>query len=103
MTADDFLRPIRLDGAGNPTWPLPELDVPQQDAWLLLHDGECQLNPKLAELVLRNAAERPDIALFYGDEVVHFIISLQFAQPEVRGWRLSATDYREAEWACVDG
>jgi [CysO sulfur-carrier protein]-S-L-cysteine hydrolase len=38
----------------------------------------------------------------YGAEVVHFIISLQFAQPEVRGWRLSPTSYAEADWTCVD-
>jgi proteasome lid subunit RPN8/RPN11 len=39
---------------------------------------------------------------FYGDGLVHFIISLQFAQPEVRGWRLTATDYREADWEVVE-
>jgi proteasome lid subunit RPN8/RPN11 len=39
---------------------------------------------------------------FYGEEVVHFIISLQFAQPEVRGWRLTPTDYREADWGCIE-
>lgn len=38
----------------------------------------------------------------YGEEVVHFIISLQFAQPEVRGWRLATHAYREADWACID-
>jgi proteasome lid subunit RPN8/RPN11 len=39
---------------------------------------------------------------FYGEEVVHFIISLQSAQPEVRGWRLSENKYREADWLVVE-
>ncbi|HZT83219.1 MAG TPA: M67 family metallopeptidase [Gemmataceae bacterium] len=29
------------------------------------------------------------------------IVSLQGAAPEVRAWRLTETDYREAEWECV--
>jgi hypothetical protein len=34
--------------------------------------------------------------------VVNLIISLQSAQPEVRGWWLTANDYREAEWSCTE-
>jgi len=45
---------------------------------------------------------RTDLANNYWGEVVNLIISLQNAQPEVRGWRMSATDYREAEWQAVD-
>lgn len=97
MTADNFLSPIRLDGSGNPAWPLPEFDFAQQDTWLLLHDSQCQLNPKLAELVLRSAAERPDIALFYGDEVVANPLSTkepaQVLKPDFDLTQLQATDY----------
>jgi [CysO sulfur-carrier protein]-S-L-cysteine hydrolase len=40
---------------------------------------------------------------YYGESVVHFIISLQSAQPELRGWWLTATDYQEAAWEVVEG
>src|SRR5262245_26943952 len=45
---------------------------------------------------------RHDLALSWGKQIVNLIISLQTAQPEVRGWWLTATDYREADWECVD-
>jgi proteasome lid subunit RPN8/RPN11 len=45
---------------------------------------------------------RTDLAFGWGEQVVNLIISLQSAQPEVRGWRLSATSYREADWDVVD-
>ena len=96
MIVDDFLKPVRLDRAGNPAWPVPELTAPQHDAWLLLCDDECQLNPRLAELVLRHAAERPDIALFYGDEVVAGTSGeepLQILKPGFDLTQLQATDY----------
>jgi len=45
---------------------------------------------------------RTDLARNYGEGVMNLIISLQTAQPEVRGWWLTATDYREADWECVE-
>ena len=33
----------------------------------------------------------------YGESVVHLIVSLALARPEVRGWWLTETEYREAE------
>jgi [CysO sulfur-carrier protein]-S-L-cysteine hydrolase len=45
---------------------------------------------------------RHDLALSWGEGVVNLIISLQSAQPEVRGWWLKATDYLEADWECVE-
>jgi [CysO sulfur-carrier protein]-S-L-cysteine hydrolase len=45
---------------------------------------------------------RTDLARNYSEQVVNLIISLQNAQPEVRGWWLAATGYREADWAVVD-
>jgi [CysO sulfur-carrier protein]-S-L-cysteine hydrolase len=45
---------------------------------------------------------RTDLARSYWAGVVHFIISLQSSQPEVRGWWLTETDYREASWAIAD-
>ena len=39
---------------------------------------------------------------YYGDELVHFIISLQSAQPEVRGWHLSENHFRQAEWRVLE-
>jgi proteasome lid subunit RPN8/RPN11 len=35
---------------------------------------------------------------FYGPEVVHLIVSLRTAEPEVRGWRLHENGYTEAAW-----
>ena len=40
---------------------------------------------------------------YYGEEVVHLIISLRAGEPEVRGWWLRAKDFREAEWEVVAG
>jgi proteasome lid subunit RPN8/RPN11 len=40
---------------------------------------------------------------FYLDSVVHLIISLTTSPPTVRGWRLTATEYREEEWDVVRG
>jgi len=45
---------------------------------------------------------RKDLARRYGDGVADLIISLQSAQPEVRGWWLTDTDYREADWRVFD-
>jgi proteasome lid subunit RPN8/RPN11 len=39
---------------------------------------------------------------FYGDTVVHFIISLRENQPRVRGWRLGETMFSEADWEQVE-
>lgn len=38
----------------------------------------------------------------YGPEVVHFIVSLLSEKPELRGWHLEETVFREAAWTCVD-
>lgn len=46
---------------------------------------------------------RTDLARAYWAGVVHFIISLQSSQPEVRGWCLSQEDYHEAEWEILNG
>ena len=35
----------------------------------------------------------------YGETVVHLIVSLANGEPEVRGWWLTETGYREVEWA----
>ncbi len=45
---------------------------------------------------------RTDLARAYWSGVVHFIISLQSPQPEVRGWWLSETEYTGAGWEVVD-
>jgi proteasome lid subunit RPN8/RPN11 len=39
---------------------------------------------------------------FYGDSVVHFIIGLSGAAPEMRGWWLTEDAYEEAAWNLVD-
>ncbi|HJT78672.1 MAG TPA: M67 family metallopeptidase [Gemmataceae bacterium] len=44
---------------------------------------------------------RTDLARNYSAEVVNFIISLAGAEPQVRGWWLTDSDYREAEWDCA--
>jgi proteasome lid subunit RPN8/RPN11 len=41
---------------------------------------------------------RKDRERNYSEQVVNLIISLQSAEPEMRGWLLTADDYREAEW-----
>jgi proteasome lid subunit RPN8/RPN11 len=45
---------------------------------------------------------RTDLERNYSEDVVNFIISLKSGRPEVRGWWLTAEDYREAEWECVE-
>jgi proteasome lid subunit RPN8/RPN11 len=45
---------------------------------------------------------RKDRERNYSEGVVNLIISLQTAQPEVRGWWLTESDYPEAEWAVAD-
>ena len=41
---------------------------------------------------------RKDLARNYSKDVVNLIISLAGPEPVVRGWWLTETDYREAEW-----
>jgi proteasome lid subunit RPN8/RPN11 len=41
---------------------------------------------------------RTDLARSYGPDVVNLIVSLTTDPPTVRGWWLTDTDYREAEW-----
>lgn len=97
MIVDDFLTLIRLNRAGNPEEAPPEIATPQQEGWLLLCDGECQLNPKLLQILLRYAAQRPDIAVFYGDEVVADPDAagepVQVLKPDFDLTQLLATDY----------
>jgi proteasome lid subunit RPN8/RPN11 len=38
----------------------------------------------------------------YGAEVVHFIISLSGAAPQIRAWRLSSDSYAEADWIMIE-
>src|SRR5262245_11470025 len=45
---------------------------------------------------------RKDLERSYGPGVVNLIISLQSAQPEVRGWWFTPTGPLEAEWECID-
>jgi proteasome lid subunit RPN8/RPN11 len=41
---------------------------------------------------------RTDLARNYSESVINLIISLQSEPPEVRGWWLTAEEYREADW-----
>jgi proteasome lid subunit RPN8/RPN11 len=45
---------------------------------------------------------KTDLAQNYSVDVVNLIISLTDKDPSVRGWWLTADDYREAEWLCVE-
>jgi proteasome lid subunit RPN8/RPN11 len=45
---------------------------------------------------------RKDRERNYSESVVNLIISLQSAQPEMRGWWLTASDHREAQWQIVN-
>jgi proteasome lid subunit RPN8/RPN11 len=45
---------------------------------------------------------RKDLERNYSETVVNLIISLRGPEPAVRGWWLTASDFREAEWDCVD-
>ena len=44
---------------------------------------------------------RTDCERNYSEDVVNLIVSLKGAEPVVRAWWLTATDFREAEWAVV--
>jgi proteasome lid subunit RPN8/RPN11 len=45
---------------------------------------------------------RTDLARNYWPGTVSLIISLRAEPPQVRGWWLGETDYRDADWDCVD-
>jgi proteasome lid subunit RPN8/RPN11 len=45
---------------------------------------------------------RKDCERNYGEEVVNLIISLARTEPEVRGWWLTASGFREADWEVVE-
>jgi proteasome lid subunit RPN8/RPN11 len=45
---------------------------------------------------------KKDLSRNYSEEVISFIISLTTSPPTVRGWWLTAEDYREAEWTIED-
>ncbi len=45
---------------------------------------------------------RTDLERNYSEEVVNLIISLQSREPEMRGWWLTANEFREAEWECIE-
>jgi proteasome lid subunit RPN8/RPN11 len=40
---------------------------------------------------------------YYGDVVVHFIIGLNDATPDVRGWWLGEQSYDSADWKILEG
>jgi proteasome lid subunit RPN8/RPN11 len=42
-----------------------------------------------------------DLERNYFENVMHLIISLKLDEPQMRGWWLGETDYREAEWECI--
>jgi proteasome lid subunit RPN8/RPN11 len=44
---------------------------------------------------------KTDLARNYSEDVVNLIVSLADEIPSVRGWWLTATDYREGEWTLV--
>jgi [CysO sulfur-carrier protein]-S-L-cysteine hydrolase len=54
-------------------------------------------HPSSAPVPSRKDLERN----YYGDTVVHFILSLAGPKPEMRGWWLRETDYEAAEWEIV--
>ncbi|MBI1918241.1 MAG: M67 family metallopeptidase [Planctomycetes bacterium] len=45
---------------------------------------------------------RKDRKRNYSENVVNLIISLAGPEPVVRGWWLTATDFREAEWKIIE-
>jgi proteasome lid subunit RPN8/RPN11 len=44
---------------------------------------------------------RTDLAENLYPEAVHLIISLQTAEPKIRGWWLVGSDYQESAWDCI--
>jgi proteasome lid subunit RPN8/RPN11 len=48
------------------------------------------------------APSRKDREQNYSADIVNLIVSLQSTDPEVRGWWLSESDAREAEWDVID-
>jgi len=57
------------------------------------------------DLPLTRRARGPESHRFegqrYEDAVVHLIISLMTSPPTIRGWRLTAAEYREKEWVVI--
>jgi proteasome lid subunit RPN8/RPN11 len=43
-----------------------------------------------------------DLAYNYSPQVINFIISLKGEPPVLRGWWLTETDFREADWEFIE-
>ncbi len=70
VLADPGLIPVPLDSGGLPdlnTHQIPENGA--DDWWLLLAPGSAQLCPDFVEVLRRHATRRPEVGIFYADEV----------------------------------
>jgi proteasome lid subunit RPN8/RPN11 len=87
--------------------PVEYLSEPQSmfDAW---HDWRARGLDVVAVYHSHPAAppvpSGKDLALNYDPGVINLIVSLAAGEPEVRGWWLTAEDFREATWeVCESG
>lgn len=90
------LQSIALTDRGNLEAPCTIVSESSYE-WVMLADRSCHINPKLTPILMRAVATRPDIAIFFGDEVVvsgedcqHFETVLK---PEFDLTQLLAIDY----------
>jgi proteasome lid subunit RPN8/RPN11 len=71
------------------------MKIMRQQAWEVL--AVYHSHPTSPPVPSRKDRERN-----YSEEVVNLIISLQSSPSEMRGWWLTAAEYREADWSVVD-
>ena len=72
------------------------LDAGDAAAWYVFADRRTELHPDLAALLARHGADRPDIGIFYGDEVVSSGPATPFSylcKPDFDRTQLIARDY----------
>lgn len=73
---------------------LPEFEP---DRWYLFTDSEARLHPRIADVFARSTAKRPEIDIFYGDEVIGETgpdgPGLQLCKPSFDRTQIIAQDY----------
>lgn len=96
MSRQDALLTVCLEPSGC----VRDSKVPadfNQSRWYLFADGEARLHPHLSDLLCAYAAKRPEIDIFYGDEVVEETSlngpGLQLCKPSFDRTQIIAQDY----------
>src|SRR6516164_6515410 len=70
LLGDDRFVPLVVTADGRVLEPnIRTVVADERDKWIIIAPPHVRLHPELKEIVLRESLSRPDIDLFYGDEV----------------------------------